>query len=288
MSHSPALRESDAISVYRYGRALLIFIGAVAAVFFAVAAFVFYLSSTFSPHTLNEKSVIKVKNINLGTHSAQTVLDGTIGLLIVSAICLLAMAWLLARQRKGHFELHPAGVVRQFGNERSYTPFDEIQDLYMFAGGRMAFSGLINNFAYRTGPQKEWVAANSGLKKFEEFMAAFRELHVVHRMPLLQHDIAAGHRVTFRYVDTAQIYWKRFAGGFLRVKTRELSLSNKGLHVGDDTWPYAQLQQIEESAWSERVMVKNVAGDVVFSCIAAGMLSADVFFALLDQQLRRQ
>jgi hypothetical protein len=103
-------------------------------------------------------------------------------------------------------------------------------------------------------------------------------------MPLLQQKIAAGHSVTFRYVNAAQIYKKRWAGGFLSFITQELSLSKKGLHVGDATWPYEQLQQIDESAWTERVAIKDLSGNVVFSCIGTGILSADVFFALLGEQ----
>jgi hypothetical protein len=260
------------------------FIGTVPVIFLAVAAFVFYLSTTFSANTLNEMSAIKFRNVRLGSYSAQTVLYATIGLLILLAVCILVMLWIFLKQRKGHFELHENGVVRQIGGGRVYTPFGEIQDLYMFASGRTAYTGLINNFAYRTGSQKEWITANTGLRKFDDFLVRLRELHVAHRIPLLQQEIAAGHRVTFRYINTPQVYWKRFAGGFLRVKTRELSLSRKCLHVDDATWPYEQLQQIDVSAWTERMAIKDVSGNVVFSCNETGMLSADVFRALLGEQ----
>lgn len=288
MPHSHVPRESDAVAVYRYTRAAPISIGVFVAVLIAVAAFVFYLGTTLPAKTLSQRSMVKVKNIDLGTHSFQDQLHLTSAALVVLAVLMLVLLWVLSRERKGRFELHTAGVVRQIGTERSFTPFGEIQDVYMFAGGKMAFSGLINNLAYRTEPQKAWIAANAGLKKFEEFMAAFRELHVIHRMPLVQHDINVGHRVTFRYINTAQVYWKRLAGGFLRLKTQELSLSNKGLHLGDDTWPYAQLQPIKQSEWTERMAIKNVSGEVVFSCMGTSMLSADVFVALFGEQLGRK
>ena len=218
----------------------------------------------------------------LGTHSNLTILYGTAAFLLLLALLVLVMRAVMLKRRKSRFELHEDGVVHELDGIRSYAAFADIEDLYLFAGGSTAMTGMINNLAYRTGADQPWIWATGELKRFDEFMDAFRSRYLEYRMPVLQQKLADGERVNFRYISSGDVYKKRLFGNFLNVKTQELAISAQGLHVDGVTWPGASLKCMNLNDWTEKLTIKDAAGTTVFSCIGTGILSFDLFANMLS------
>lgn len=277
---------SKALAVFTHGRKLPIFLGIFAAVLFGVAGFVLYLSTILPEKTLKESTAVTVgKGINLGTYSNLHYLYGAAAFVAVIGLIVLVMCVITINLRKNRFELHEDGVVHNAAGKRSYTRFADIQDLYLFAGGQTALGGLVNNFAYRTSPDKEWVLATGGIKGFFDFMDEFRSRCVEYRMPVVEQKLADGGKVTFRYLNSGQVYKKRFFGGFLKIKTQELTVSAEGLHVDGVTFRREDLQSVDLNDWTEKVAIKDKAGKTVFSCMSTGILSSDVFVNMIYDQI---
>ena len=173
-------------------------------------------------------------------------------------------------------ELHEHGVVSRQGDARIYTAFADIQDLFLFTSGPKAGAGPINNFAYRSRSAQSWTLVPAETGEFDKLMDAFRARYVARRLPVLEEKIADGERVAFRYVQ---------GGEFPDLQTRELALSATGLHIGDATWPYEALQRIDLNEWTETISLREENGKTVFSCLAANVLSSDLFVNLVYDQL---
>ena len=146
-------------------------------------------------------------------------------------------------------------------------------------------SGLINNFAYRTGADQPWIWATGELKRFDDFMDEFRSRYVLHRMPVLKQKLADGERVKFHYISSGNVYKKRLLGNFLNFKTQVVALSAQGLHVDGVTFPGSSLKCMNLSDWTEKVTIKDAAGTTVFSCIGTGILSFDLFAKMIDDEI---
>jgi hypothetical protein len=281
-------QTNKALAVYFHGKTVPMLFAVFAAILAAVAGFVLYLSTILPQKTLTESSAMALRNgAKLGTHSNLTILYGTAAFLLLIALLVLVMRAVMLKRQKSRFELHEDGVVHESGGIRSYAAFADIEDLYLFAAGSTAMSGLINNFAYRTGADQPWILATAELKRFGDFMDEFRSRYVLHRMPVLKQKIADGERVNFHYISSGNVYKKRLLGNFLNFKTQVVALSAQGLHVDGVTFPGASLKCMNLSDWTEKVTIKDAAGATVFSCIGTGILSFDLFTNMLDDEINQ-
>lgn len=281
-------QTNKALAVYFHGKTVPMLFAVFAAILAAVAGFVLYLSTTMPEKTLTDTQAMTLRNgAKLGTHSNLTILYGSAAFLLLLAVLVLVMRAVMLKRQKSRFELHEDGVVHESDGIRSYAAFADIEDLYLFAGGSTAMAGMINNFAYRTGADQPWIWATGELKRFDEFMDAFRSRYLEYRMPVLKQKLADGERVTFRYISSGDVYKKRFFGNFLNVKTQELALSAQGLHVDGVTWPGASLKCMNQNDWTEKLTIKDAAGTTVFSCIGTGILSFDLFANMLDDEMNQ-
>jgi hypothetical protein len=281
-------QTNKALAVYFHGKTVPMLFAVFAAILAAVAGFVLYLSTTLPQKTLTDSQAMTLRNgAKLGAHSNLTILYGAAAFLLLIALLVLLMRAVMLKRRKSRFELHEDGVVHELNGIRSYAAFADIEDLYLFAGGSTAMTGMINNLAYRTGADQPWIWATGELKRFDEFMDAFRSRYLEYRMPVLKQKLADGERVSFRYISNGDVYKKRLFGNFLNVKTQELALSAQGLHVDGVTWPGASLKGMNLNDWTERLTIKDAAGTTVFSCIGTGILSFDLFANMIDDEINQ-
>ncbi|MDC8759513.1 hypothetical protein [Janthinobacterium fluminis] len=286
MSNLSIPQTAKAIAVFSHSRIVPIFFAVFAVILAAVSGFVLYLGTTLPQKTLNDSAAVTLRNgAKLGTHSNINIIYGAAAFLALLALLVLVMRAVMLKRQKSRFELHEDGVVHESAGTRSYAAFADIQDLYLFAAGKTAMAGMINNFAYRTGSDKPWILASGELKGFYDFMDEFRSRYVSHRMPVLKQKLADGKRVNFHYISSGEVYKKRFFGDFLNFKTQELALSAEGLHVDGVTWPRASLKCMNLNDWTEKVTIKDTAGGTVFSCIGTGILSFDLFTNMIDEEI---
>jgi len=273
--------SSQALAVFRYGRFGPIFLAIFVLTLLATAGFVVYLGSTLPEDVLGEAVSFDFRGTDVNGVTGRSLFWGSAAFLVLLAIIMSLVLMSVIKRRRGHFELHPEGIVRQSGAERLYTRFADIGDLYLFASGQTAVAGLINNFAYRV-EGGDWIKASFELKGFQDLLLEMRKRHVEHRCPPMHARIGNGERVIFRYIDGAQFLKKRVIGNFMRMKTQELSLSGEGLSVDGKLWPYAQLQALDQNDWIERLAIKASDGTTVFSCFGPALLSTDVFIEIFE------
>jgi hypothetical protein len=74
---------------------------------------------------------------------------------------------------------------------------------------------------------------------------------------------------------------KRVSGNFLDVKTLPIVLSKDYLQVQGKQISIASLRSMDHSNWTEKVTIKDAAGNVVFSTLSTAILSSDLFFNTL-------
>lgn len=286
MSHLNIPHTSKALAVFFHSRTVPVLFAVFAAILAAISGFVLYLSTTLSQKTLSDTSAMSLRNgTKLGTHSNIHILYGAAAFLLLLALLVLVMRAVMLKRQKSRFELHEDGVIHESDGIRSYAAFADIQDLYLFAGGTTAMTGMVNNFAYRTGADQPWIWATGELKGFDDFMDEFRSRYVSHRMPVLKQKLADGERVNFHYISGGEVYKKRFFGDFLNFKTQELAISTESLHVDGARWPLASLKCMNLSNWTEKLTITDAAGSTVFSCIGTGILNFDLFVNILDEEI---
>lgn len=280
-SNAPA--SSQALAVFRHGRSGPVLLATFVLALLAAAVFVASLEFALPEDVLGEAVGLSIRGMDVNGLTGRSLLRGTaVFLALLAALAALVLTRVIKR-RRGHFELHPEGIVRQLGPERLYTRFADIDDLYLFASGQTAVAGLINNFAYRVDGG-DWIKASFELKGFHDLLLEMRKRHVQYRCPRVHTRIEQGERIVFRYIDGAQFLKKRLVGNFMRLDTRELSLSGEGLGVDGKLWPYDQLQALDRNAWTERLVIKDGNGAVAFSCFGPALLSADVFVEILEER----
>lgn len=273
----------ELIATFRHRKGALIFCLAFAAVLLGVAVFVLYLGTILLPG--NEAPV--------GRHatpgqSDRFIIYGTSVMLAVCALGVLGMYAWQKKLRRYRYDVYEHGIARISTNLREYTPFVDIEDLYLFGSGQASAAGLITNLAYRRTAAEPFHRVYESLKGFYDFEELVRELHVRARLPGVLDTLESGGVVTFNYISTSQVWTKFFTGNFLQITTAPLVVTRDALHVQGRTLAMATLRTVDLSAWTEKVVIKDETGRVAFSTIATGILSHDLFLTTLDALLGAQ
>lgn len=271
----------ELVGTYRYGKGLKIFTTLLSVALLVLAALILYFSTTLpvngsGPVTLNTSS-----GTTLRFNGEVSMLYFTSALLAFLGLGILALYAWHSRYRHSSYELYEQGIAYTTKGERTYVPFSEIEDLYLFASGQTVFTGLITNLAFRRNASEPYHRVIDPLKGFFEFQQLFREFYLAARQPAVLQTLQAGGTVTFQYADTAQVWRKRMSGNFLDIKTLPIVVSRECLLVQGSQVSIASLRSVDTSAWSEKVVIKDASGKPVLSTVATGILNMDLFLNTL-------
>ncbi|MGE6334924.1 DUF6585 family protein [Stenotrophomonas sp. NPDC077659] len=258
MERPAASSTGKLISSYRYGQGFIYFLMVSGVSTLLLAVFLFSVR-------------------NKAPADAQSAILGAVALLVAIACGFFAVVPWQRRLRAARHEVYEHGLVQVVGSQRSYVAFAGMEDLYLFSSGQTALTGLMSNLAYRRNNADAFRWANDSLKRFYEFQQLVRELHVRDRLPVVIAALQAGEAVTFNYVPTGEVWKKRVSGRFLDVRTRPLTISRECLQVEGRSVPTAALRDVDVGAWTQNVTLKDAGGATVFSTMAVGILSFDLF-----------
>lgn len=258
----------ELIKTFRHGKFFVYFLVVLGIVCLALAGFVVYLS-TIAPQ----------KNPPL--------FFGTAGFLAFCGVCGLAASVWQKKLRQPSYEVYENGVAQIVGSQRQYTPFTEIEDLYLFSSGQTVMSGMATNLAYRrnAGEPFKWISQH--LSGYMDFQQLFRELYLRERQPVVLETLARGGAVTFNYISTGQVWRKRVSGKFLNITTQPIVMTRDALEVQGQKVPLSSLCNVDLNAWSEKVVIKDAAGNTVLSTIGLGILGLDLFLNTLSLLLEQ-
>ncbi|PNB71690.1 hypothetical protein C1X64_23795 [Pseudomonas sp. GW456-E7] len=268
------------ISTFRHGKGFLVFLLLLAIVLFCMAGFVLYLG-TILPVASSGANTSRGSNPQLLIYSVS-------GLLVVISAVLFALYPWQKKLRGTHYEVYEHGIVAVSGKQQQYTAFAEIEDLYLFSSGQTVFTGLITNLAYRRNETEPFHRVIESLKGFQEFQQLVRELHVRECLPVVMNKLESNGAVTFKYVPTGQVWRKRVSGDFLNVVTQTIIVTREFLEVDGRKVPVSTLASVNLNAWSEKVTLKDEAGNQVLSTVCTGIMSHDLFLTTLDVLLDAQ
>lgn len=258
----------ELIKTFRHGKFFVYFLVILGIACLALAGFVVYLS-TIAPQ----------KNPPL--------FFGTSGFLAFCGLCALGGSVWQKKLRQPSYEIYEKGVARIVGAQKQYTPFSEIEDLYLFSSGQTVMSGLPTNLAYRrnAGESFNWISLH--LSGYMDFQQLFRELYLRERQPVVLETLAAGGAVVFNYISTGQVWRKRMSGKFLSVTTQPIVITRDALEVQGQRVPVSSLRNVDLNAWSQKVVIKDAAGNTVLSTIGLGILGLDLFLNTLSLLLEQ-
>jgi hypothetical protein len=214
--------------------------------------------------------------------SQDVVFSFTTGLLALIGLCLLGTTVWQKKLRSTHYEVFENGIVRITKDQREYTAFSEIEDLYLFSSGQTVLTGLITNLAYRRNASEPFHRVVDTLKGFQAFQELVRDLHVRARLPAVAEALEAGQSVTFNCISSKQVWGKRVTGNFLKVTTAPIVVHRDFLEYQGNKVPMSWLRTVDLNAWTENVVIKGENGKPVLSTIATGILSHDLFLNTLD------
>lgn len=248
----------ELIKTFRHGKALVVFLQLIAIVCLALAGFVIYL-----------KDLATVQNPPL--------FYGTAGLLVFISLCAYAASSWQRRLRRPSYEVYEKGITQIIGQQRDYVPFAEIEDLYLFSSGDTLFSGIPSNLAYRRNASEPFRWISQHLKDSWEFIQLVRELYVRERLPAVIDTLNAGGAATFNYISTGQVWRKRISGKFLNITTQPIHITAESLEVQGHKIPMSAIRDVDLNSWTEKVVIQDASGNAVFSTIAFGILSFDLF-----------
>lgn len=273
--------RGELLATFRYGKGFLIFLMIFGVAMLAMAGFVLYLS-TILPDAASGPVAVT-------TRSTGTVQFSSTVMLVYATSAFLALIGIGAfgvrawhkKMRLSQYELYEHGIAETTQGNTTYLPYTEIEDVYLFSSGQAGFSGLITNLAYRRNASEPLRRVNEALKGFHDFQQRFRKLYLNARQPVVLETLRAGGSVTFNCIDSAQVWRKRAAGNFLEIKTLPIVVSRDVLQVQGSSVPMSSLGSVDLSAWSEKVVIKDQAGNVVLSTVATGILSHDLFLSTL-------
>ncbi len=292
MSETLSPQEHSAgqlLGSFRHGKALPVALLILGIILFGLAVFVLYLGTILPPDTNpGPVDLTTSRGTSLTVSSPHMLIYLTSGFLaVLGVVMLLIRAW-QKRLRSTTFDVYEHGITEIKGSQREYTPFREIEDLYLFASGQASFTGLITNLAYRRNANQAWHHAIESLGGFHKFVQLVRERHVEERLPAVMTALDAGHSVTFNYLSSGKVWSKRMGGNFLNVTTQPLTLSRMALEVEGQTIPMTSLRDIDLNAWTENVVIKDASGNTVLSTTGTGIFSHDVFLHTLSLLLDAQ
>lgn len=260
--HSQA-STGELIKTFRHGKFFVYFLVVLGLVCLALAGFVVDLST-----------IVPEKNPPL--------FFGTAGFLAFCGIAGLGCSVWQKKLRQPSYEIYERGVAQIIGAQRTFTPFWEIEDLYLFSSGQMVMSGMVTNLAYRrnAGEPFKWISQH--LSRFMDFQHLFRELYLREQQPAVLDTLASGGSVRFNYISTGQVWRKRMSGKFLNVTTQPIVITADALDVQGQKVPLTSLRNVDLNAWTEKVIIKDAAGKTVLSTIGMGILSLDLFLNTLS------
>nr|WP_314566567.1 hypothetical protein [uncultured Pseudomonas sp.] len=272
----------ELIATFRQGKAFLIFSLILAAVCLGLAVFVLYLSTIVPMGDDGPVSLHTSRGMTLNFANQHTVFYFTSGLLAVVGLCIVGTYVWQKKLRNTHYEVYEHGLARITKDQRDYTPFTEIEDLYLFSSGQTVLTGLITNLAYRRNAAEPFHRVIETLKGFHEFQGLVRDLHVRARLPVVAEALETGHSVTFNCINSKQVWGKRVTGNFLKITTSPIVVNRDFLEYQGNTVPMSSLRTVDLNAWTENVVIKDENGKPVLSTIATGILSHDLFLNTLD------
>ncbi|MGY4490411.1 hypothetical protein [Pseudomonas sp. TE3610] len=274
------------IKTFKHGKMLPLLTGLFGIVLLAVAVFVLYLQ--IAPHitTTGPISVQASRGMDITFASQSMMLYATAALLAALAASMLGLALWQRNLRRASYEVYEHGITQVIGSQRDYTPFTEIQDLYLFSSGQTALSGLITNLAYRRDASEPFKRITMQLKGFLGLVQWVRELYLRERLPVVMQTLEAGGAVTFSYLSSGQVWGKRIGGNFLSVTTEPIVVTREYLEVEGHKVSMASLRGVDLSAWSEKVVIKGAVGKTVFAGLATGIMSHDLLLATVAGLLR--
>ena len=253
-------------------------------VLFGFSAFVLYLS-TILPVDAASAGPVHLqgrRGLEMNFSSPLMLIYFTSGLLAVLGVCMLLMRAWQKRLRKSSFEVYENGIAEVTGNQSEYLAFSDIEDLYLFSSGQVALTGMITNLAYRRNASQPWHHAVYSLKGFHDFIQLVRERYVRGRLPSVLKALQADQAVTFNFISSNQVWRKRVTGGFLKINTQPITLTQHDLQVQGRSVPVSSLRSVDQNTWTEKVVIRDQAGHEVLSTLATGILSHDLFLHTLD------
>lgn len=285
MHSSPAQTPSatgELIASFRHGKGFLIFSLVFGVVLLGLAGFVLYLGTILPPGNEGPVSLQTSRGMALNFSSPQTLIYATSALLAVLALGVFAAYVWHKKLRAPRYNVFEHGIERIINEQRDYTAFADIEDLYLFGSGQTVMTGMITNLAYRRNATEPFHRVIETLKGFYEFQQMVRELHVRARMPAVAATLEMGGAVTFNCISSGQVWGKRVSGNFLKITTSPIVVSREFLDYQGRKVPMSSLRTVDLNAWTEKVVIKDDNGNAVLSTIATGILSHDLFLNTLD------
>jgi len=263
MQHPQSYSTGELIQTFRHGKFLVYFLVILGVVCLGTAGFVLYLS-TIAPQ----------KN--------PVLFFGTSGFLLFCALCAFAASVWQKKLRRASYDVYEKGIAQVIGGQAQYTPYAEIQDLYLFSSGQTILSGMATNLAYRRNASEPFRWISEHLWKFMDFQQLVRERYLRERQPAVLDTLASGGAVTFNYISSGQVWRKRISGKFLNISTQPIVLTRDALEVQGRKIPLSSLRSVDLNAWTEKVVIKDESGNTVLSTIGLGILSLDLFLNTLS------
>ncbi|MNQ25656.1 hypothetical protein D3C85_388780 [compost metagenome] len=77
------------------------------------------------------------------------------------------------------------------------------------------------------------------------------------------------------------------SGKFLSVTTQPIVITRDALEVQGQRVPVSSLRNVDLNAWTEKVVIKDAAGNTVLSTIGLGILGLDLFLNTLSLVLEQ-
>lgn len=278
----------DLIASFRHSKGFLIFSLILGVALLALAGFVLYLGTILPPGNEGPIGVTTSRGMTINFSSGQSLINLTSGFLAILGLCVFGLYAWHKKLRSTAYDVYEHGIAQINQGQRDYTPFIEIQDLYLFSSGQTVMTGLITNLAYRRTAAEPFHRVIESLKGFQKFQQLVRELHVRARMPEVLSVLESGGAVTFNCISSGQVWGKRMSGNFLKITTAPILVSAQCLEYQGRKVPMSSLRSVDLNAWSEKVVIKDDSGQPVLSTIATGILSHDLFLHTLDTVLTAQ
>ncbi|CRM47155.1 hypothetical protein [Pseudomonas sp. 37 R 15] len=288
MQSSPTQTPSatgELIASFRHGKGFLIFSLIFGVALLGLAVFVLYLGTILPAGSHGPVVGQTSRGLSFSFSSPQTLIYFTSALLTVLALGVFAgYAW-HRKLRAPRYNVYEHGIERFINDQRDYTAFADIEDLYLFGSGQTVMTGMITNLAYRRNASEPFHRVIETLKGFYQFQQLVRELHVRARMPVVIATLETGGSVTFNCISSGQLWGKRMSGNFLNITTSPIVVSRAFLQYQGRTVPMSSLRTVDLNAWTEKVVIKDESGNAILSTIATGILSHDLFLNTLDAVL---
>ncbi|MBC3247417.1 hypothetical protein HU746_22505 [Pseudomonas lurida] len=285
MQSSPTQAPSatgERVASFRHGKGFLIFSVVFGVVLLALAGFVLYLGTILPSGNDGPVNLQTSRGMALNFANPHTLIYATSALLAVLALGVFAAYAWHKKLRAPRYNVFEFGIERIINEQREYTAFADIEDLYLFGSGQTVMTGMITNLAYRRNASEPFHRVTESLKGFYEFQQLVRELHVRARMPAVIATLEMGAAVTFNCISSGQVWGKRVSGNFLKITTTPILVSRAFLEYQGRNVPMSSLRTVDLNAWTEKVVIKDESGNPVLSTIATGILSHDLFLNTLD------